>query len=109
MGEALGGSPVPSQANEFAIGERRVAIKTARATTNSVGVTYLTLDRVDDVYGAWESEIGAFEVWCLPVAVFKEHMRPTASKGASAGKVGLVSQSILQERGRRLGTVCIRI
>ena len=96
VGKALGGVARPSPANEFSFGQSRVVIKIARATTHSVGVTYLTLDRVDEVYGAWETEADVFDVWALAVALFREYMRPTASKGSAAGKVGLVRRSVFR-------------
>ena len=103
----LGGTPVSRQANEFVINGRRVAVKTARARTLSVGVTYLVLARVDDVYGAWEVAPDAFEIWSLTAPAFKEHMRATASRGPSAGRVGIVNRKTFEANGVRVGHIVI--
>jgi hypothetical protein len=105
LGAALGGTSLSRQANEFSIGNRRVAVKTARAQTSSVGVTYLVLERVDDVYGCWEVAPAEFDVWSLPTDVFKSAMRETASKGPSAGRVGLVTRTVFESRGKAIGRI----
>jgi hypothetical protein len=80
-------------------------VKTAKARTLSVGVTYLVLDRVDEMYAGWEISPDRFEVWSLPAAVFKANMRETASRGPSAGRVGIVNRKVFEEVGRRVGTI----
>ena len=105
IAKALDGTPLSNQANEFLIGGRRVAVKTAKSGTDSVGVTYLVLDRVADVYGAWEVGSEEFEVWSLLADAFKRHMRETASRGASAGRVGLVRRAVFESQGKLVGRI----
>jgi hypothetical protein len=103
LGLSLGGSPMSRVANEFSLKGRRIAVKTAKSRTRSVGVTYLVLNRVDDVYAGWETNAGEFEVWSLPASLFKSNMRPTASRGPSAGRVGIVNRATFEQFGRRAG------
>jgi hypothetical protein len=105
LGLALGGSATSRLANEFLLQGRRVAVKTAKERTRSVGVTYLVLDRVDDVYAGWEVSPNTFQVWSLPAPLFRSNMRPTASQGPSSGRVGLVSRMTFERFGHRVGTV----
>jgi hypothetical protein len=105
LGLALGGSAVSRIANEFELNGRRIAVKTARSRTRSVGVTYLVLERVHDVYAGWEIDSGEFEVWSLPASLFRTHMRPTASHGPSAGRVGMVNRTVFEQLGHCVGTM----
>ena len=105
LGVALGGSAVSRIANEFALDGRRIAVKTAKGKTRSVGVTYLVLDRVDEVYAGWETNPDDFEVWSLAASLFRSNMRPTASHGPSAGRVAMVSRTTFEQLGRRVGTI----
>ena len=92
-------------ANEFSLKGRRVAVKTAKSRTRSVGVTYLVLDRVEDVYAGWETSPDEFEVWALTASLFRSNMRETASHGPSAGRVGIVNRATFEQLGRRVGTI----
>jgi hypothetical protein len=105
LGLALGGSAVSRIANEFLLNGRRIAVKTARSTTRSVGVTYLVLDRVEDVYAGWEISPDEFEVWSLPASLFRSNMRATASHGPSAGRVGIVNRTTFEQLGQRIGSI----
>jgi hypothetical protein len=100
----IGASDLSTTSNECSLGGRRVVIKTARAATTSVGVTYAMIDRLDDVVGAFQRPDGAFELWSLPAARFKDHMRDTRSHSA-AGRVGLVSRDVFRSRGSSMGTL----
>ena len=104
LGLALGASPVSRLANEFSLRGRRIAVKTAKNRTRSVGVTYLVLNRVDAVYAGWETRAGEFDVWSLDASLFKSNMRPTASHGPSSGRVGIVNRTIFEQLGRHIGT-----
>jgi hypothetical protein len=52
------------------------------------------LKRVTAVLVAWQLEDGSYEVFSLPVHLFEANMRPTASTGASGGKVGVVDRTV---------------
>jgi hypothetical protein len=80
-----------------------VVLKSAAPHTNSIGVTYLMLNRVDEVVAALQREDGAFDLYALSAAAFKAAMSPTRSKGASAGRVGVVRRSVFETDGRPLG------
>jgi len=84
---------------------RRIGVKTAKSRTRSVGVTYLVLDRVDDVYAGWETSPDEFEVWSLPASVFRSKMRATASHGPSTGRVGIVNRTTFEQLGHHIGRI----
>ncbi len=91
--------------NEATLEGRRVVIKCAAAGTNSVGVTYQMLDRIDEVVAAFQSADGAFVVRALSVPEFRAHLRPTRSLGPSAGKVGIVQRDAFEASGRMVSTL----
>ena len=96
-----------SRSNEAALGGKRVVIKCAARNTNSIGVTYLMLERLHSVIGAFEQTNGSFNVISLPVTVFTANQRPSRSQGASEGKVGLVSRSVFESKGTEIKAVRI--
>jgi len=105
LAQRLGATNPTRHSNEYLLDGKRVVIKCAGPDTDSVGVTFQMLDRLDEVLGAFQRADGAFDIWSLSPADFKEHMRDTRSRGASAGKVGLVKRDVFQSRGRSLGRV----
>jgi hypothetical protein len=64
--------------------------------TDSVGVTYMMLDRLDSIISAFQLDGGSFELWSLSAEKFRQEMRDTRSRGSSAGKVGLVRRDFLR-------------
>jgi hypothetical protein len=65
------------------------------------------LDRLDTIIAAFQQENGTFRLRSLSSPAFRSAMRPTRSQGASAGKVGIVSRRIFEQRGQDLGSVAI--
>jgi hypothetical protein len=72
------------KSNEYEVDGRRIAIKCARIKTKSVGVPYQMLDRVAGVLGSFEMNNGTYEIYEMTPDIYRKHMRPTRSKGASA-------------------------
>ncbi|WP_125559354.1 hypothetical protein [Pseudoalteromonas rubra] len=107
IAEKLGTSIFSKMSNECAYKDSRVVIKCAKVDTNSVGVTYKMLERLDFVIGAFQQESGEFELYQLPVSIIERHMRGTASKGAAKGKVGIVRQTVFEDQGKNLGSVTV--
>jgi len=105
LAQQIGATSASLRSNECLLDGKRVVIKCARPNTDSVGVTFKMLDRLDEVVGAFQRADGAFDIWSLSPADFKEYMRGTRSRGGSAGKVGLVKRDVFQSRGRLLGRV----
>ena len=105
IAQKLGATGLNPKSNECLLEGSRVVIKGAAPATDSVGVTYKMLDRLDAIVGAFQRDDGAFELWSLASSVFKEHMRDTRSRGASAGKVGLVRKEVFQAKGKFLQEV----
>ncbi len=100
------GATMQSRAsNQALLNGQKVVIKCAALATDSVGVTYKMLDKLDSIIGAFQLDDGSFELWSLHPKEFEAAMRETRSRGASAGKVALVRKSIFLGRGRSLGRV----
>lgn len=96
---AIGATMLGPRSNEANYGEHRVVIKCAAQKTNSVGVTYLMLERLHSVLGAFQQPDGSFNVIALPAAVFAKELRPSLSQGSSSGRVGLVSRTTFEGKG----------
>src|SRR5262249_49901918 len=76
--------------NEATLNGEKVVIKCAASATDSVGVTFKMLDRLDSIIGAFQLDDKSFELWSLAPEKFHQEMRDTRSKGSSSGKVGIV-------------------
>jgi hypothetical protein len=91
--------------NEATLDGKQVVIKCAASTTDSVGVTFKMLDRLDSIIGAFQLDDGSFELWSLSPEKFRQEMRDTRSRGSSAGKVGLVRRNFFERSGTLLARV----
>lgn len=67
--------------NEALLDGKKVVIKCAASATDSVGVTFKMLDRLDSVIAAFQLDDGSFELWSLPRERFRHEMRDSRSKG----------------------------
>lgn len=103
LAQRLGATNFTPRSNECLLDGKRVVMKCAKPDTHSVGVTFKMLGRLDTVLGAFQGDDGAFDLWSLSASVFKDSMRDTRSRGASAGKVGLVRQDVFQSKGKSRG------
>ena len=93
------------RSNEYNLEGKRIVIKCARATTNSVGVSYHMLERLDGVIGSFETEGSSYELYEMTPRMYRENIRPTLSKGASSGRVGMVRKSTFINKCKRINTV----
>jgi hypothetical protein len=91
--------------NEATLDGKRVVIKCAAKATDSVGVTFMMLDRLDSIIGAFQLDDGSFELWSLSPEKFRQEMRDTRSKGSAAGKVGIVRRNSFEKSGKLLARV----
>jgi len=91
--------------NEAALDSKKIVIKCAATNTDSVGVTFNMLDRLDSIIGAFQLDDGSFELWSLSAEKFREGMRDTRSKGSAAGKVGIVRKESFEKGGSILGRI----
>jgi hypothetical protein len=102
------GATIPvGSSNECVLNDEPIVIHCAKLKTKSVGVTYNMLDRVAKVLGAFEEEDGRFRVLVLDRRKFRDNMRPTASTGASAGKVGIVERAAFERDGELLDVLSL--
>ena len=106
IAEFLGAQKIGnSRSNEYNLDGKRIVIKCARSSTTNVGVSYQMLKRLDAVIGSFETEGGIYELYEMTPEMFTRNMRPTRSKGASSGRVGIVSKSIFVSKCERVTTV----
>ncbi len=107
IAEKVGAVMVSSNSNECTFKNDQAVIKCAKPETDSVGVTYKMLERLNVVIGAFQTENGNFEVYILPKQHFEAKMRPTASQGSAKGKVGILRKSEFESNGSYYGRVII--
>jgi hypothetical protein len=104
----LSTKPISKTSNECLLNGRQMVIKCSRVDTKQVGVSYVMLERLDGIIGAFETDMGNYELYEISPDIFKGNMLETRSTGASAGKVGLVLQKIFEEKGRFMQSVRLR-
>ena len=105
IAEKLGATGMRRASNECVLNGQRAVIKCAGPKTRSVGVTYKMIERIDVVVAAFAGEHATFQLFVLSPEEFKKAMRETRSRGASAGKVGLVERRVFEQLGKDIGRV----
>jgi len=103
LAAVLGATRPTANSNACRLKGKRVVIKCAAVATDSVGVTFKMLEELEEIIGAFQLLDGSFDVWALTPAQYRQAMRDTASRGASAGKVGIVRKSFFERHGRHIG------
>src|SRR5215217_6163896 len=91
--------------NEALLEGKKVVIKCAASATDSVGVTFKMLDRLNFIIGAFQLDNGSFELWSLSPEKFRNGMRNTRSRGSAAAKVGMVRRKSFEKGGRLLARI----
>jgi predicted DNA binding CopG/RHH family protein len=107
IAEKVGAKSISKTSNEFELQDRKITIRCARHSTNSLGVTYKMMERIDYIFAALEQENGEYEIYEFNPLIFEKNMRETKSKGAAAGKVGLVRKIVFVNEGKYLRSVTI--
>jgi hypothetical protein len=107
IARSIGAGDIKRSSNECRFNGMRAVIKCAAPATQSVGVTYRMLERLEIVIGAFQRDDGMFHLWSISPKDFEAAMRETRSQGGPAGKVGLVERRVFEQIGRSLGTVAI--
>lgn len=105
IAKAIGAEMMSEKSNECLWNGRRVVIKTAHNRTTSVGVLYEMVDRIKAVIGAFEGNDGSYRVMQLPIERCAAVMRPTRSRGASAGRVGMIDRKLFEDEGQLVAIV----
>ena len=103
----IGAKSISKTSNEFELQGRKITIRCAKHSTNDLGVTYKMLERIDAIFAALEQENGKYELYEISPSMFEKNMRETRSKGAAAGKVGLVRKSVFVNEGEFICSVRI--
>ena len=103
----LGAEMKSATSNEATFNGKNIVIKCAAPATDSVGVTFKMLDRLDSVVAAFQRTDGSFDLWRLPADRFRREMRDTRSTGASAGKLGLVRKDVFEKYGELITRITL--
>lgn len=104
----LGGTNRKAGSNEFDLGDERVSLHSSRyrhGKPQSVGVTLKCLKHVKSVLGAFQEKNGSYLILKLTAKEFTDASRPTASRGASSGRVVVVKRSIFEDKGKRIAVI----
>jgi hypothetical protein len=110
VAKAMGAELIRKGSNEAEYKGKRVVIKCANARTDSLGVSYKMIKRLDSVIGAFVQEDGRHvDLVSVAASIVKDNMAPTKSKGASAGKVGIVKNRVVHDKGRKIGTIIVGV
>ncbi len=107
IAEKIGAKSISKTSNEFELQGRKITIRCAKHSTNDLGVTYKMLERIDAIFAALEQENGKYDIYEISPSMFEKNMRETKSKGAAAGKVGLVRKSVFVNEGEFICSVKI--
>ena len=105
IAEIISATSISKTSNEFLHKNRKITIRCARNKTNDIGVSYKMLDRIDAVIAALEQGNEEYKLYEISPQSFKQNMRETKSKGASAGKVGLVRKIVFMNKGTLISTI----
>lgn len=104
LAKAIGATGFAGRSNECVLGGKRVIIKCAAVKTGIVGITYKTLERIEEIIGAFELDDGSFELWALTPEAYAAEMRDSAGK-KTAGQTGQVRKAHFEKHGRPLSRV----
>ena len=99
IAEKIGAESISRRSNEFELQGKKITIRSAKFSTNDLGVPYIMLERIDAIFAALEQKNGKYELYKISPGMFKKNMRETRSKGPAAGKVGLVRKSVFVNEG----------
>lgn len=105
IAERISATAISKTSNEFLLKNRKITIRCARFKTTDVGVSYKMLERIDAVIAALEQSNEEYKLYEISPQTFKQHMRETKSKGASAGKVALVGKNVFMSKGKLICTI----
>lgn len=101
IADRIGALSISDRSNEFKLHGQRITIRCARKNNNNIGVRYKMLEHVDSIVAAFENNDGAYDLYEITPALFREHLRD--SKGL--GHVGLVRRSKIKQIGKYVTTV----
>ena len=104
----LRGTDRKAGSNEFTPTDERVSLHSShyrKGKPQSVGVTLNCLKHVKSVLGAFQEDNGSYLILKLTAKEFKAASRPTASLGASSGRVVVAKRSAFQHKSRRVAVL----
>ncbi len=95
--QQIGATNLRHGANEFEWKGKRITIHSARLGSQTIGVTYNTLSRVQLVIGAFEESSGEFELWSVTPEKCKDELRNSLT---GKDKVGLLTKGTFKKFGK---------
>lgn len=99
---------LPSRvSNEAFFNGKRIVIKSAHHKTPEIGISKKTIDRVNAIIAALETEKGDYALYEITPQWFRERMKPSRSKSPSASKVMMVSCKAVINEGQFLGNMTV--
>ena len=107
VAQHLGIELLSHDSNEASFNGKRIIIKSAHHKTPEIGISKKTLDRVDAIIAALETEKGDYALYEITPKWFSKQMKPSRSKSPSAAKVMMVSCKAVINAGQFLGSMTI--
>lgn len=100
------GTLVSKTATELRLPARRMAtLRVARNSNTTFGCLNALRDRVDVVLCAYTKDGRSFDLWELPVAIWRLHAREASTGSTLRGKLTQMSHSAVNAHGKALGRV----
>jgi hypothetical protein len=107
LANVLGARMVRTGSNECVYQNEHMVLKSARGRTRSIGVSYRMLDGLNAILAAFQDPEGAWRVFRVDAAEYRRSMRPTGSRGPSAGRVGVLDLNTIVRVGTLIGTFSV--
>lgn len=93
----------PKGSNEAIWNNRKVLIKSAHFGVPEIGATTATLDRAEAIIAALQNQDGAYTIYEVEPAWFRQNMKP--SRSTRAAHVMMVRCSKVRKAGKVVGQI----
>jgi hypothetical protein len=104
IAKLVGARKLSSTSNEVIWNERRAVIKASAPGNDSFGVTAKMLERLEDIYGAFELDNGDIELWWISPEKFVVGQRPSPSARNRGADIRLIRKNFVKEFGKYIKT-----
>ncbi len=102
------GTLVSKTATELRLPDRRMAtLRVARNGNTTFGCLNTLRDRVDVILCAYTKDGRSFDLWELPVSIWRLHARDASTGSTLRGKLTQMSRSAVILHGKALGRVVL--
>jgi hypothetical protein len=100
----VGARQVSTNSNEVVWNDRCAVIKACAPNNNFFGVTAKMLNRLQDIYGAFELDNGDIELWWISPERFSAGERPSPSARNRGADTRLIRKRFVKEVGKHVRT-----